>query len=281
MAVMDRRSTSAPEVRPDRRLDGKVVIVVGAGQTPGDTTGNGRAASILFARHGARVLLVDRDLGAAEATAAIVREEGGEAETMQADVLDEEACRAIPDTCVARFGKLDVLHYNVGIGSGDAGPTSLEAPDWQRIHDTNVRGAFFCAKYALPVMRSQRSGCLLFVSSAAVRASTGLVAYKTSKAALNALSHGIATGNARFGIRSNIIMPGLMNTPIAIEGFSRARGISREELIAERDTHVPLAGGMGSAWDVAYAALFLASDEARFITGVELPVDGGALARRG
>ena len=102
-----------------------------------------------------------------------------------------------------------------------------------------------------------------------------------SPEATSSLSHGIATGNARYGIRSNIIMPGLMNTPIAIEGFSKARGISREELVAERDAHVPLAGGMGSAWDVAYAALFLASDEARFITGVALPVDGGALARRG
>ncbi|MYE57976.1 MAG: SDR family oxidoreductase [Alphaproteobacteria bacterium] len=278
---MDRRSTSAPEVRPDRRLDGKAAIVVGAGQTPGETAGNGRAASILFARHGARVLLVDRDLAAAEATAAIVREEGGDAEATQADVLDEEACRAVSETCLERFGRIDVLHYNVGIGENDAGPTSLDAADWDRIHGTNTRGAFFCAKHVLPVMRRQGSGCLLFVSSAAAQASTGMVAYKTSKAALNALSQGIATGNARHGIRSNIIMPGLMNTPMAIEGFSKARGISREEVIAERDANVALAGGMGSAWDVAYAALFLASDEARFITGIALPVDGGALARRG
>ena len=279
--MMDGRSTSAPEVRPERRLDGKVAVIVGAGQTPGESIGNGRAASILFARHGARVLLVDRDLGAAEATAAVIHDEGNEAESLQADVLDEEACRAAAETCVERFGRLDVLHYNVGIGAGDAGPTSLEAGDWDRIHDTNARGAFFCVKYALPVMRRQGSGCVLLVSSAAAEASTGLVAYKTSKAALNALSQAVATGNARHGIRSNVIMPGLINTPLAIEGFSKARGISRAELVRERDARVPLAGGMGSAWDVAYAALFLASDEARFITGVVLPVDGGALARRG
>jgi NAD(P)-dependent dehydrogenase (short-subunit alcohol dehydrogenase family) len=111
--------------------------------------------------------------------------------------------------------------------------------------------------------------------------SVGIVAYKASKAAVNALTHSIAMGNARYGIRANVIMPGLMNTPMAIEGISAARGVTKEQLIAERDARVPLGGKMGSAWDVAYAALFLASDEARFITGVMLPVDGGQSARIG
>ena len=277
----EQRGVDAPEMPRDRRLAGKVAVVVGAGQTPGETIGNGRATSILFARHGARLLLVDRDLASAQATAETIREEGGEAEAIEADVLSEDACRKIAKTCGERHGRLDVMHYNVGVGGEDTGATSLLAQDWQRIHDVNARGAFFCAKHALPIMKRQGSGCLLFVSSAAATASVGMVAYKTSKAALNALSHSIATGYARHGIRSNVILPGLMNTPMAIEGFSQARGVSREQVRAERDALVPLAGGMGSAWDVANAALFLASDEARFITGAELPVDGGQLARIG
>lgn len=271
-----------PALPKDRRLEGKVAIVVGAGQTPGETIGNGRATSILFARHGARVLLVDRDLASARETGDRIRDEGGEASELEADVRDEEACRRIVEQCVERYGRLDLLHYNVGVGFRDAGPTSLEAEDWQRIHDVNARGAFFCAKYALPVLREQGDGgCLLFVSSAAAHAAYGLIAYKTSKASLNALAHSLATGNARHGIRCNVIVPGLMNTPMAIEGFAASRGVPREQVIAERDARVPLAGGMGSAWDIANAALFLASDEARFITGVELPVDGGQLARIG
>jgi NAD(P)-dependent dehydrogenase (short-subunit alcohol dehydrogenase family) len=140
---------------------------------------------------------------------------------------------------------------------------------------------FLTCKHALPVMREQRSGCITNISSIASIAATGMLAYKTSKAGVNALTHSLAMGNARYGIRVNAILPGLMNTPMAIEGISRARGIPREELIRQRDAQVPLGGQMGSAWDVAYAALFLASDEARFITGVLLPVDGGQSARVG
>jgi NAD(P)-dependent dehydrogenase (short-subunit alcohol dehydrogenase family) len=130
-------------------------------------------------------------------------------------------------------------------------------------------------------MRGQRSGSIINISSVAATCATGTVAYKTSKAGINAYTHALATGNAKYGIRANAIMPGLMNTPMAIEGISQARGISKEELVRQRDGMVPLGGKMGTAWDVAHAALFLASDEAAFITGVILPVDGGQSARIG
>lgn len=263
------------------RLEGKAAIVVGAGQTPGETIGNGRATAILFAREGARVLVVDRDEASAKETASMIAEEGGTAEVQTADVTVESDCAAIAEACVGQFGAIDVLHNNVGIGGGDAGPTRLTEEDWDRIMDTNLKSVFFTCKYALPVMREQRSGVITNISSAAAVCAVGIVAYKTSKAGLNAYTHALATGNAKYGIRANVIMPGLMNTPMAIEGISSARGVDREKLIEQRDALVPLGHKMGTAWDVAYAGLFLASDEAGFITGVVLPVDGGQSARIG
>lgn len=147
--------------------------------------------------------------------------------------------------------------------------------------DVNLKSVFLTCKHVLPVMREQRSGSIINISSVAAVCSVGMLAYKTSKAGVNALTHSLAMGNARYGTRVNAIMPGLMNTPMAIEGISRARGIPKEQLIQERDAQVPLGGKMGTAWDVAYAALFLASDEAKFVTGVLLPVDGGQSARIG
>jgi NAD(P)-dependent dehydrogenase (short-subunit alcohol dehydrogenase family) len=145
----------------------------------------------------------------------------------------------------------------------------------------NLKGMFLSSRSALPVMREQRSGCIINISSIAAVCSANIVAYKVSKAGVNALTHQLALQNAKYNIRVNAIMPGLMNTPMAIEGISKSRGIPKEELIKQRDSSVPLGGKMGTAWDVAYAALFLASDEAKFITGVMLPVDGGQSARIG
>jgi len=263
------------------RLAGKVAIVTGAGQTPGDTIGNGRATAMLFAREGARILLVDRDVASAHETEEGIRAEGGEAAAFEADVTRGADCRAMAEACIARFGRIDVLHNNVGIGDGDSGPTHLSEETWDRIHTVNLKSMFLTCKHVLPQMRSQRSGVILNVSSIASICSVGLLAYKTSKAGVNALTHSLAIGNARHGIRVNAILPGLMNTPMAIEGISRARGIAKELLVRERDAQVPLGGKMGTAWDVAHAALFLASDEAKFITGVMLPVDGGQSARIG
>jgi NAD(P)-dependent dehydrogenase (short-subunit alcohol dehydrogenase family) len=255
------------------RLRDKVAIVVGAGQTPGDTIGNGRATAILFAREGARVLVVDRNPESALETQAMIQEAGGESSFFQADVTSSEECEALT--------RAEVLYNNVGIGAGDAGPVHLSEEAWQRIFDVNLKSVFLTCKHVLPVMREQSGGCITNVSSVAAIAATGMLAYKTSKAGVNALTQSLATGNAKYGIRANAIMPGLMNTPMAIEGLSQARGIPREDLIRARDALVPLGGKMGTAWDVAYAALFLASDEARFITGVVLPVDGGQSTRIG
>jgi NAD(P)-dependent dehydrogenase (short-subunit alcohol dehydrogenase family) len=263
------------------RLRDKVAVVVGAGQTPGDTVGNGRATALLFAREGARVVVVDRDLARARDTEAAIRGEGGAATAVEADVTREADCRRLVQAVVDAHGRIDVLHNNVGIGGGDAGPTSLAEEVWDRIMTVNVKGLFLTCKHVLPVMRRQMSGAIVNISSIAAVCSVGIVAYKTSKAAVNAFSHSLALGNARYGIRVNVIMPGLIDTPMAIEGISRARGVSKEELRRQRDAQVPLRGQMGTAWDVAHAALFLASDEARFVTGVALPVDGGQSARIG
>jgi NAD(P)-dependent dehydrogenase (short-subunit alcohol dehydrogenase family) len=263
------------------RLAGKVAIVVGGGQTPGDTIGNGRATAVLFAREGARVLVVDRRLEAAEQTVAQIREEGGEAAALGADATREADCAALVAECLRRHGRIDVLHNNVGIGGGDAGPASVDEEAWDRILSVNLKSVVFPCKHVLPAMREQRGGAITNVSSIAAVCATPTVAYKTSKAGVNAYTHSLALGNARYGIRANAIMPGLIETPMAIEGLSAARGIPKDELIRQRHAQVPLGGRMGTAWDVAHAALFLASDEARFITGVVLPVDGGQSARIG
>jgi NAD(P)-dependent dehydrogenase (short-subunit alcohol dehydrogenase family) len=264
------------------RLKGKTAIVVGAGQTPGDTIGNGRATAVLFAREGASVLLVDRDGSSARQTQAMIEAEGGRASALEADATSEAACRAMAETCLAAHGRIDVLHNNVGIGAGDAELCELDERCWDEIIRVNLKSAFLACKHVLPVMRRQQSGAIVNVSSlAAVAAATDLTAYKVSKAGLNALTHSLAMANARYNIRANAIAPGLIETPMAIETISRNRGIPKDVLISERNARVPLGGKMGTAWDVAYAALFLASDEARFITGVVLPVDGGQSARIG
>ena len=263
------------------RLADKVAIVVGGGQTPGATIGNGRATAVLFAREGAKVLVVDRSLEAAQQTVKQIEGEGGSALAHEADATNEAACAALIARTVEVFGRIDVLHNNVGIGGGDSGPAHLDEDAWDKILQVNLKSVVLPCKHVLPVMRRQRSGAIVNVSSIAAVCATPIVAYKVSKAGINAYTQSLAVGNAKHGIRANVIMPGLMNTPMAIEGISSALGIAREDLIRQRDAQVPLRGKMGTAWDVAYAALFLASDEARFITGVALPVDGGQSARIG
>ena len=262
------------------RLEDKIAVVVGAGQTPGETIGNGRATAIRFAQEGAIVVCVDRRADSAEETLALIRAEGGSGCVIETDATRESACQKLVEECVSRYGRIDILHNNIGIGAGDGGVTSMTESAWNRIFSTNLTAIMLLCKHAIPVMRSQKAGVITNISSVAAVCSVGIVAYKTSKAALNAYTHALAMGNARFGIRANVIMPGLIETPMAIEG-NVAAGADRDELIRRRDASVPLAGGMGSAWDVANAALFLASDEAKFITGVNLPVDGGQAARIG
>lgn len=267
------------------RLQDKVAIVVGGGQTPGDTIGNGRAASILFAREGAKVLVVDLNEASAEETAQLIRNEGGVCHAMQADATREDDCRRVVETCVSEFGRLDVLLNNIGIGTGDSSVEQLTEEAWDRIYNVNAKSVFLACKYAVPVMRDQQSGVVLNVSSiasiCASPISAHLTAYKSSKAAVNALTQGLAMANAGYGIRVNAILPGLMNTPMAIESLAKRLQVDRADLVRARDAMVPLGGKMGTAWDVANAAVFLASEEGRFITGVLLPVDGGQSCRIG
>jgi NAD(P)-dependent dehydrogenase (short-subunit alcohol dehydrogenase family) len=264
------------------RLKDKVAIVVGAGQTPGETIGNGRATAILFAREGANCLCVDRRLDSAQETCAMIEKEGGQAAAFEADVTRAEDCARMAEACVQRFGRVDILHNNVGIGAGDAGVTHLEEAVWERIFAVNLKTVFLTCKQVIPLMRRQGGGAIINISSiAALCAMNGMLAYKVSKAGVNSITHQMAMANARYGIRVNAIMPGLMDTPMAIEGIVQVRGIPRAKVRAARDAQVPLGAKMGTAWDIAYAALFLASEEARFITGVLLPVDGGQSARIG
>ncbi len=263
------------------RLKDKVAIVVGAGQTPGETIGNGRATAILFAREGARVVLVDCNYESAIETQRLIEKEGGQCFAVQANVTRQKDCEAFVRAAVETYGRVDVLHNNVGIGGGDDEILSLTEENWDKIMSVNLKGVFLTSRSVLPVMREQRNGSIINISSIAAICSTSIVAYKTSKAGVNALTHQIALENAKYNIRANAILPGLMNTPMAIEGISKSRAIPKEELINQRDKSVPLGSKMGTAWDVAFAALFLASDEAKFITGVLLPVDGGQSARIG
>jgi NAD(P)-dependent dehydrogenase (short-subunit alcohol dehydrogenase family) len=257
------------------RLEGKVAIVVGAGSTPGETMGNGRATAILFAREGAAVLLVDRDRESVEATKQRIDGEKGSSSVCVADVTRAEDCRRMAEECIATYGRVDILHNNVGIGTL-GGPVELSEAEWDRVVDTNLKAMFLTCKYVLPHMERQKSGAIINISSmAAVRfAPYPMLPYSASKAGVNALTRSIAMQYAARGIRANAIMPGLIRTPMAIEGIVSALGIDKQELIRMRDGAVPM-GHMGEAWDVAYAALFLASDEAKYVTGVVLPVDGG------
>ena len=263
------------------RLQGKVAIVVGGGQTPGETIGNGRATAIRFAQEGAKVLVVDRRLESAADTVAMITAEGGTAIAHAADITDPEACATLAPAALEAFGALHVLHNNVGIGGGDAPATRVEEDVWDQIFDVNLKAMWRTCKAVIPALREHGGGSIVNISSIASICSTNTAAYQISKAGVNTLTQHLAMGGARHGIRANAILPGLMDTPMAIEGISAARGVSREQLRAERNRSVPFGQHMGSAWDVANAALFLASDEARFVTGVLLPVDGGQSVRRG
>jgi NAD(P)-dependent dehydrogenase (short-subunit alcohol dehydrogenase family) len=265
------------------RLANKVAMVVGAGQSPGETLGNGRATALLFAREGAKVVAVDRDMAAAEQTAALIRQVGGEVEAFEADVTSEEALRLAVADCIGRWGRLDILHNNVGISvaGGDASPMEITEEAFDRIMAVNLRGIVMACKHALPVMRKQRAGSIINISSLAAIENYPWVAYKASKAAVIAYTKQLAIQNAEYGVRANAILPGLMDTPMAVDTRARAWNRTRAEIAAERDAKVPLRHKQGTAWDVAHAALFLASDEAGFVTGVALPVDGGASCRIG
>ena len=265
------------------RLRDKTAIVVGAGQGPGTGMGNGRATVIRFAQEGARVLAVDRDLASAQETCAMVKDAAGRCAAYEADVTVEASMKELIARAQADWGRIDILHYNVGVslGGGDAPPDAITEEAFDRIVRINLRGMVTLCKYALPVMRAQQSGVILGISSVAAHETYPYTAYKATKAAMIAYVQQLAIHEAGNGIRANVILPGLMDTPMAVDTRARHAGKSRAEIAAMRDARVPLRKKMGTAWDVANAALFLASDEANFITGVALPVDGGALVKIG
>ena len=265
------------------RLDKKIAIVIGAGQGPGTGMGNGRATVIRFVQEGATVLAVDRDLASARETCALAKEGKGSCEAFEADVTSEVSMKQMIAHAKAKWGRIDVLHYNVGLSlaGGDAVPADITEEAFDRIVTINLRGMVMACKHVLPVMRAQKSGVILGISSVAAVENYPYVTYKATKAAMIAYVQQLAIHEAGNGIRANVILPGLMDTPMAVDTRARHSGKSRAEVAAMRDSHVPLRQKMGTAWDVANAALFLASDEANFITGVALPVDGGALVKIG
>jgi NAD(P)-dependent dehydrogenase (short-subunit alcohol dehydrogenase family) len=260
-----------------RRLSGRTVIVSGGGQTPGQTIGNGRATAILFARAGANVFVVDRDAESAGETAREIVSEGGNATAWQADMTVETEVRTMVGACVEQWGRVDVLHNNVGVslGGGDAPITEIDATAFAQVTATNLQSMVLTSKYVVPVMRAQGSGVICNISSIAAIIDYPYIAYQTSKAGVLALTRNLAITNAQYGIRANAILPGLLNTPMAIEPRAARNPASRPDIIADREAKVPLGRRMGTGWDVAHAALFLASDEAGFITGAELKIDGG------
>ena len=266
------------------RLKAKIAVIVGAGQSPGEGIGNGRATALRFAQEGATILAVDRDPASAEETAALARAAGGECVAFAADVTQEATLAAAMEEAVRRWGRLDILHNNVGvsIAGGDKPLAEITEAALDRVWAINLRGTVMACKHAVPIMRRQRSGAIVNISSVAAYENTyPLVAYKATKAAMIEFTKQLAMHNAEYGVRANCILPGLMDTPMAVDTRARASNRSRAQVAAERDAKVPLRGKMGTGWDVANAALFLASDEANFITGVALPVDGGALIKIG
>jgi NAD(P)-dependent dehydrogenase (short-subunit alcohol dehydrogenase family) len=257
------------------RLAGKVAVVTGAGSS-GPGWGNGKAAAVLYAREGARVMCLDLRGEAAEETAAIIRGEGGEAAAFVADVSRSDDVAAAIAATMRAFSRTDILHNNVGIVAL-GGPVELDEADWDRVTDVNLKSVYLTCRHVLPVMERQGRGAIVNISSIAGIRYTGVdyIAYSTTKGAIVPFTRALALQYARKGIRANCILPGLMNTPMIRSGLPSvyAQG-DIDRMFAIRDAQCPM-GHMGDAWDVAYAALFLASDEAKYVTGTELVVDGG------
>src|ERR1700680_1912959 len=261
------------------RLKDRVAIIVGAGQSPGEGMGNGRATALTFAREGAKVLCVDHNLTSAQDTVDMIGAHGGTAVAFEADVTRDAEIKAMVADTMKRWGRIDILHNNVGVSlsGGDAELLAITEEAFDRCVAINLKSCIFAAKHVIPIMRAQMRGAVINISSMAAITTYPYVAYKATKSAMIAFTEQLAYQNAQYGIRANVILPGLMNTPMAVDTRAPAFKKSRAEVAPERDAKVPLRHKMGTGWDVANAALFLASDDASFITGVALPVDGGAL----
>ena len=255
------------------RLAGKVAVVTGAAPR-GEGVGNGMATAILFAREGAKVVLVNRKADRAEALAAQIKSEGGEAAVFAGDVTKAEAAEAMAEFAVSRYGRLDILHNNVGVGAGGT-PETVSLADWNHVLDTNLTTAMLCSKYCLPKMKAGGGGSVIMVSSIAgalgLMGSPGAIAYATAKAGLHGFTLSLAADYATQNIRANCIIVGSVHTPMVAHLGAEAR--------ERRKNMVPMQTE-GTAWDIAHGAVYLASDESRWVTGILLPIDGGLCALR-
>jgi NAD(P)-dependent dehydrogenase (short-subunit alcohol dehydrogenase family) len=257
-----------------KRLENKVAIIVGAGSV-GPGWGNGKAAAVLFAREGAKVFCVDINEDAAKVTKDIIDGEGGECTICKTDVSKEKHIKDMVKRCIEVYGKIDILYNNVGIVE-TGGPVETPVESWEKVMDVNLKSIFLSCKYVLPHMETQGSGSIINMSSLAAIRTTEMAycSYNASKAGILGLTMGIAIQYAKKGIRANSILPGLLNTPMIIEPYKKVYGDDLDKIIDMRDKMTPT-GKMGDAWDTAYAALFLASDESKYITGLQMIVDGG------
>jgi NAD(P)-dependent dehydrogenase (short-subunit alcohol dehydrogenase family) len=259
------------------RLAGKTALVMGAGSI-GPGWGNGKATAVLFAREGARVMCVDVNETAARETAELIAREGGEAQALHADASSGADVERVVEACVERFGRIDVLDNNVGIAEV-GGVVELSEAAWDRVFAVNLKSCFLAMKHVIPIMERQGGGSIVNISSVASIRYLGVVyaTYYATKAAMNHLTRTTAAQYAAKNIRVNAILPGLMKTPMVEKSAGLAHSYAQGDVEAmwrARDAQVPM-GHMGDAWDVANAALFLACDEARYVTGIELVVDGG------
>jgi NAD(P)-dependent dehydrogenase (short-subunit alcohol dehydrogenase family) len=262
------------------RLQYKVALVTGAGSI-GPGWGNGKATAVLFAREGAKVFGVDLDRAAADATKGIIEGEGGVCATHAADVSKAASVAAMVDACMAAFGRIDVLVNNVGIAR-TGGIATTEEADWDLVTDVNQKSVYLTCKQVVPIMERQGSGAIVNIASIAAHRWTGIAyaSYYATKGAVVSLSRAIALEYAGKGIRCNSVSPGLMDTPMVRFGLTGAYGADGDvdNLIRVRTAQCPM-GFMGTGWDTAHAVLFLASDEARYVTGIDLIVDGGLTAK--
>jgi NAD(P)-dependent dehydrogenase (short-subunit alcohol dehydrogenase family) len=265
------------------RLKGKAAMVVGAGSI-GPGWGNGKATAVTFAREGAQVFCVDRNGAAAEETMKIITGEGGTASAFTADVSRAADVEAMVAACLKTYGRIDMLDNNVGIAEMGSVVEVTEA-EWDRVFAVNLKSAFLAMKHVIPVMQKQGGGSIINISSIASIRHLGIsyVSYGTSKAAMNQMTRTTAVQFAADHVRVNAILPGLMKTPMVEHSAGLAASYAAGDVEAmwrARDAQVPM-GHMGDAWDVANAALFLASDESKYVTGIELIVDGGITVKAG
>jgi NAD(P)-dependent dehydrogenase (short-subunit alcohol dehydrogenase family) len=263
-------------------LEGKIAFVAGAG-TVGPGWGNGKATTVLLARQGAQVFATDINEAAANDTRDIIEKEGGVCVVHRCDLTAADEVHAAVDACMQRFGRIDIL-INVAGGSAAGDPVSMTEEVWDAQLDLNLKTAFLGCKFVLPIMEQQKSGVIVNISSIAgfrhQVAGRVNIAYSTAKAGLAAFSRSIAMAYVKKGIRCNTVIVGTMHTPLVEQRLVKQLGAAdAASLIAQRNAAVPM-GHMGTGWDTAHAIAFLVSDEARYITGIELPVDGGISAAR-